>query len=79
MSTPLGTSASDSVDVTSAKDIQRPDFTHNSDASIDNGSGPVYVITGVVIAIIVLGIVTALVAVVLFMKARYTFIIVLNV
>ena len=44
--------------------------SQNSDFSIDNGSGPVYAIIGVFIAIIVLGTILALVAVVLFMKAR---------
>ena len=44
--------------------------SQNSDFSIDNGSGPVYIVIGVVIAITVLGTILALVAVVLFMKAR---------
>ena len=44
--------------------------SQNSDFSIDNGSGPVYIVIGVVIDIIVLGTILALVAVVLFMKAR---------
>jgi hypothetical protein len=53
-----------------------PEYPLNSEseAKIENGPGPrVYVITGVVIAIIALGILTALVAaVVLFTKARYS-------
>ena len=44
--------------------------SQNSDSSIDNGPGPVYIIIGVVIAIIVLGTIIALVAVALFIKAR---------
>ena len=64
-----------SVDVTSATNIVNgPVSNRNNDASIDSESGSaVYVITGVVIAIIVLGIVIALVAAVLFMKARYSY------
>jgi hypothetical protein len=72
-STPLDTPLS--VDVISTTNITDPESPLNSEseAKIDNSPGPhVYVITGVVIAIIVLGILTVLVAVVLFMKARYS-------
>ena len=54
---------------TSAMNIG-PVSSRSSDSSIDNGPGPVYAIIGVVIAIIVLGTVIALVAIVLFMKVR---------
>ena len=67
------------IDVNSATNniIQPVSFRTDSNASIDSGSGSVvYVITGVVIAIIVLGIVIALVAAVLFLKTRYTLILV---
>jgi hypothetical protein len=65
------------MDVTSTTNITDPEYplSSESEAKIDNAPGPhVYVITGVVIAIIVLGILTALVAVVLFMKARYSYV-----
>ena len=66
---------SPSLDVTSAINIINGLVTNrNNDASIDSGSGSVvYVITGVAIAIIVFGILVALVAAVLFMKARYSY------
>ena len=60
-----------SIDVTSTTSIiNGPVSNQNNNASIDS----IYIITGVIIAIIVLGILTALVAVVLFMKARYALI-----
>ena len=69
---------SPSVDETSATNRVGSVSIHtNSNANIDSGSDSVvYVITGVAIAIIILGIVIALVAAVLFMKARYTLILV---
>ena len=50
--------------------IGGPVSSYNSDSSIDNGPGSIYIIIGVVVAIMVLGTVIALVAVVFFMKAR---------
>ena len=72
ISTPQDASVSE--DVTSATNTIGSVSIHtDSDASIDSGSGSVInVITGVIIAIIVLGILPALVVVVLFMKARYS-------
>ena len=62
------------IDLTSIVPDASEDVTstaHITHASIgDNGPGLVYTIAGVVIAIIVLGTIIALVAVVLFMKAR---------
>ena len=66
-SIPLDTSIF--VDETSTMNFG-PVSSYSSDSSIDNGPDPVYIIIGVVIAIIVLGTVIALVAVVLFMKTR---------
>jgi hypothetical protein len=70
-----------SVDVTSTTNTgtigpgSESTLSSESDTSIDNGPGSIlYVITGVIVAIIVLGILTAFVAVVLFMKARYSYI-----
>ena len=80
--TPISQDASESIDVNSATNniiINGPVSNRNNNASIDSWSGSVvYIITGVVIAIIVLGILAALVTAVLFMKARYTLIMTLN-
>ena len=77
--TSISQDASESIDVNSATNniINGPVSNRNNNVSINSWSGSViYIITGVVIAIIVLGILTALVAVVLFMKARYALILV---